>query len=153
MAHVKEAHSAGWGRHLVLSQEVQAGTTVLAQQPYAAALYDDQVMSRCDYCFRACESLMRCSRSKFAHYCSIAHQKTAWRAYYKQECGALVACAPNIPPASVRLAARVLWRRARWVPDYLLHCFLLLFPIMICTTNASCHIWTRIYQAAMPGRG
>eukprot|EP00775_Hariotina_reticulata_P013528 gene13528-biopygen15414 len=59
---------------------------------------------------------MRCSRSRFAHYCCQAHQKAAWRAYYRQECEALVACAPRIPPASVRLAARVLWRRASEFP-------------------------------------
>ena len=32
---------------------------------------------------------------------------------YKEECAALVACAPGVPPPTVRLAARVLWRRRR----------------------------------------
>jgi SET and MYND domain-containing protein len=108
-----EANNAEFGRHLLAARDVQPATAVLTQQPYAAVLYDDQVTLRCDYCFRESNSLMRCARSKFAHYCCQAHQKAAWRAYYRQECGALVACAPRVPPASVRLAARVLWRRAR----------------------------------------
>lgn len=90
----------------------------MEQQPYAAVLYDDQVPLRCDWCFQApqpgvsstTQQLLRCTRSRFAHYCSKEHQKAAWRAYYRHECAALVACAPNVPPATVRLAARVLWR-------------------------------------------
>eukprot|EP00882_Tetradesmus_deserticola_P031990 GHRQ01036185.1.p1 GENE.GHRQ01036185.1~~GHRQ01036185.1.p1 ORF type:complete len:114 (-),score=10.08 GHRQ01036185.1:139-480(-) len=113
MAYVRRATSVEHGRHLVAAQDVQPGTNVLIQQPYAAVLYDDQVAVRCDYRFCAEESLMRCARSKFAHYCCQAHQKAAWRAYYRRECSALVACAPRVPPASIRLASRVLWRRAK----------------------------------------
>ena len=109
------AYSNELGRHLLLARDVPAATTVLEQQPYAAVLYDDQVPQRCDFCFVASDKLMRCSRSKLAHYCSAAHQRAAWKAYYKVECEALVACAPNVPPATVRLAARTLWRRARYV--------------------------------------
>jgi hypothetical protein len=112
----QEAHSARFGRHLVAAEGISAGQAVLEQQPYAAVLYGDQVPLRCDWCFRTAAvscTLLRCTRSKFAHYCSREHQKAAWKAYYRQECAALVACAPHAPPATVRLAARVLWRRDR----------------------------------------
>lgn len=116
IAAFEEAHSAQFGRHLIANKLLSPGTTVLQQQPYASVLYDAHVPLRCDWCFQMPQSgstLMRCTRSKFAHYCCKDHQKAAWKAYYKQECAALVACAPNVPPATVRLAARVLWRRDR----------------------------------------
>jgi SET and MYND domain-containing protein len=109
---IQHAHSKQFQRHLLAARDVSLGERVWSQEPYAAVLYDDQVALRCDYCFAQSEHLMRCSRSRFAHYCCQTHQKAAWKAYYRQECEALVACAPRIPPASVRLAARVLWRRA-----------------------------------------
>lgn len=124
-----EAHSQQLGRHLVAAQHVDTAQVVLQQRPYAAVLYDDQVPLRCDWCFATAAqrpggttttttTLSRCAASKFAHYCSRQHQKAAWRAYYKQECAALLACAPHVPPPTVRLAARVLWRRARCVCVY-----------------------------------
>ena len=46
-------------------------------------------------------------------YSSKAAQKAAWLAGHKQECAALQRVAPRVPPATVRLAARVLWRAER----------------------------------------
>ena len=120
MAVFHETHSEQFGRHLASARDLPAGNVVLEQRPYAAVLYDDQVALRCDWCFQTAQpgtTLSRCSQSKFAHYCSRSHQLAAWRAYYKQECAALVACAPHMPPATVRLAAKVLWRRQRCVPS------------------------------------
>lgn len=113
MGTLQSAHTEEYGRHLLLTRAVSAGTPVLKQQPYAAVLYYDEVPRRCDFCFAASDQLMRCSRSKFAHYCCVKHQRAAWKAYYRKESEALRACAPNVPPATVRLAARVLWRKAR----------------------------------------
>jgi hypothetical protein len=80
---------------------------------------------RCDYCLCTSQGggggrgeggqpLLRCARSKLARYCSREHQAEAWRkGGYQSECKALVAGAPRVPPPTVRLAARVLWRRLR----------------------------------------
>jgi len=51
--------------------------------------------------------------SKVARYCSREAQAAAWKDGYREECTALVGCAPRIPPPTVRLAARALWRRKR----------------------------------------
>ena len=80
----------------------------------------------CDYCLRTSQGgggggrgeggqpLLRCARSKLARYCSREHQAEAWRkGGYQSECKALVAGSPRVPPPTVRLAARVLWRRLR----------------------------------------
>lgn len=44
-------------------------------------------------------------------YGSASAQKRDWKRGHKRECTALIACAPDheVPPASVRLAARILW--------------------------------------------
>ena len=109
------------GRHLVASRAFRPGELILEQQPYAAVLYDEHVPGRCDFCFAACERPLRCGRSNLARYCSREHQKAAWEAGYKQECEALVQCAPRVPPPTVRLAARTLWRRHRCVALCALH--------------------------------
>ena len=96
---------------------LRAGEEVLATQPYAACLNDDQRATRCDHTFASAEdvggALLRCSRSKVARYSSREAQAAAWRAGYREECAALAACAPRVPPPTVRLAARALWRRRR----------------------------------------
>ena len=107
----------GRGRCLVATTRLRAGEEVLATQPYAACLNDDQRATRCDHTFASAEdvggALLRCSRSKVARYSSREAQAAAWRAGYREECAALAACAPRVPPPTVRLAARALWRRRR----------------------------------------
>lgn len=65
---------------------------------------------RCECCFQPCESPLRCSRSKFAHYKDREHQKQGWVAGYQAECAALIAVQPRVPTATIRLAARCLLR-------------------------------------------
>ncbi len=60
--------------------------------------------------FRVVLTLCSCSNVR---YSSKAAQRAAWRSH-KQECAALARVAPRVPPATVRLAARVLWRAERW---------------------------------------
>ena len=110
--------SASRGRHLVATQHLRAGDVVLVAEPYAAVLNDAAQHLRCDHTFATAAdagvgSLLRCARSKVARYASREAQAAAWREGYKEECAALVACAPGVPPPTVRLAARVLWRRRR----------------------------------------
>ena len=104
------------GRHLVASRPYKRGELVLAEPPYRAVLDEQHTASHCDYTFAqatAGQQLLRCSRSKLARYVSRVAQKAAWRDGYKEECEALVRCAPRVPPPTVRLAARCLWRRQR----------------------------------------
>jgi SET and MYND domain-containing protein len=104
------------GRHLVASRPYKRGELVLAQAPYRAVLDEQHTATHCDHTFVPASSgqqLLRCSRSKLARYVSRAAQKAAWRDGYKEECEALVRCAPRVPPPTVRLAARCLWRMQR----------------------------------------
>ncbi|CAD7705179.1 unnamed protein product [Ostreobium quekettii] len=101
------------GRHLVAGPAFLPGAVVLSRAPYQAVLYDDQVPRRCGFCFRAGAGLRRCGRSKFARYDSLDHQRRDWEDGYREECAALRRVAPRVPPATVRLAARVFWKRMR----------------------------------------
>ena len=116
-AGVELAEDAVRGRHLVATRAFRRGELVLSQAPYRAVLDEAHSATHCDSTFEAGDgdgkALLRCSRSKLARYSSRQAQKDAWRDGYKEECAALVRCAPRVPPPTVRLAARCLWRRQR----------------------------------------
>eukprot|EP00798_Chlamydomonas_sp_ICE-L_P020441 gene20441-27230_t len=104
------------GKHVRSELKFSAGQLALTAATYAFVTYDSEVPKRCDYCLACSQSLLRCSRSKWARYCSREHQKLAWQQGYKQECTAVVASMAKhrkLPPPTVRLAARVLWRHQR----------------------------------------
>ena len=107
-----EVRTDSGGRKLVALQRLRAGEIVLVAEPYAAVLDEAARNVRCDHTFATAGeagggSLLRCSISKVARYASREAQAAAWRSGYKEECAALVACAPRVPPPTVRLAARV----------------------------------------------
>ncbi len=54
----------------------------------------------------------RCAGCKFARYASKEAQRAAWKNGHQQECAALQACG-RIPPATIRLAARIYWKEQR----------------------------------------
>uniref|UniRef100_A0A7S0KUA5 SET domain-containing protein n=1 Tax=Micromonas pusilla TaxID=38833 RepID=A0A7S0KUA5_MICPS len=114
---LRVADPADGGRRLFVRAPIKAGDEILSLNPYAAVLNDASRTSRCDHTFAKPSdnggSLLRCARSKVARYVSRDAQVAAWKRGYKEECASLVNCAPRVPPATVRLAARILWRRAR----------------------------------------
>ncbi|GLI61325.1 hypothetical protein VaNZ11_003682 [Volvox africanus] len=103
----------GKGRHLIATRPFAPGEIILKQDPYVSVLSGKQITCFCDFCYSNCQRPLRCSRSKLAHYCCKEHQRLAWTAGYKEECEALVRCSPRVPPPTIRMAARLLWRRAR----------------------------------------
>eukprot|EP01052_Picozoa_sp_SAG31_P012934 SAG31_NODE_766_length_12239_cov_16.248435_4_plen_749_part_00 len=102
----------GHGRCLFATKDFQRGQQLLRNEPYRAVLANEYISTHCDVTFQQSAKLLRCSRSKFARYSSKKAQLAAWRDGYREECAALVACSPHIPPPTIRLAARILWRRA-----------------------------------------
>ena len=112
---LRVAAPAAGGRRLFVRAPIKAGDEILSLNPYAAVLNDAWRTSRCDHTFAKPSdnggSLLRCARSKVARYVSRDAQVAAWKRGYKEECASLVNCAPRVPPATVRLAAR--WRGAR----------------------------------------
>ena len=107
---LRVADPADGGRRLFVRAPIKAGDEILSLNPYAAVLNDASRTSRCDHTFAKPSdnggSLLRCARSKVARYVSRDAQVAAWKRGYKEECASLVNCAPRVPPATVRLAAR-----------------------------------------------
>ena len=118
-ARVEVRRDAVRGRHLVATSAIREGEVVLTAEAFCAVLDDRAIPTRCEHTFAlgsasgGSAALLRCSKSRVARYASRAAQAEAWRAGYREECAALVACAPRVPPPTIRLAARALWRRAR----------------------------------------
>ena len=127
-------------RRAVCAREVAPGSLLLpALLPFEAVLSETSgLLERCSGTFLSFSSdeeageaskprpLMRCSRCKVARYSSAAAQQRDWKkgsggggivGLHWRECAALRAFAEaassgKIPPASIRLAARVFWKRA-----------------------------------------
>lgn len=101
----------------------ERGDELLAVEPAVSVLSTAQASARCHYCFRPSHPLQRCSRCKFAHYCSEACQRRAWSdARHRDECAALQrfqAAAHDAghmttdPGAAVRAVAQLVWQRRK----------------------------------------
>ena len=131
------------GRHLVAHAEIPVGSLLLSDPPVEAVLYDEQLPLRCSWTFSEETSLLRCSRccsfrfglpswklskaqdnylliTQDSYRCRVARYSTreaqlaAWKSGHREECSALRDCSPRLPPATVRLAARVQWRSIRY---------------------------------------
>lgn len=106
------------GRCCMARHALARGTAILSASPVACVLRETARATHCHWCFRdvatsaASTTLPRCSRCKYAYYCSRACQQAHWRAEHAHECAQL-ARLPRYPPPSVLLAARVLRFAAR----------------------------------------
>lgn len=109
----EQHETADRGRHLRASDHVPAGKRVLQEEAVSAVLYDEHVAHRCHMTFSLVQSPLRCGGCKHARYASRENQRLAWSLGHRQECAALQACLPNMPPPTVRLVARLYWRMDR----------------------------------------
>ena len=128
-------------RRAVAARDVAPGSSLFLSPPlllpFEAVLTDQALLERCSGSFSLPEEkeggaaaplLLRCSRCKVARYSSAAAQKRDWKfsnssssssfGLHSRECSALrafaAAAGPKaiVPTASVRLAARIFWKRA-----------------------------------------
>ncbi|XP_069133259.1 SET and MYND domain-containing protein 4-like [Argopecten irradians] len=75
------------GRHLVATQELQAGDTLIVEKPFAAVLLPDHYDSHCHHCFGQLDPLViPCGRCTHIRYCSKECRKTSWTSYHHVEC-------------------------------------------------------------------
>jgi SET and MYND domain-containing protein len=106
------------GRGLVAARDTHAGDVLFRESAYACVVNQDQAKVLCHCCFRTAEeagveALLRCSRCKYARYCTAEHQRAAWAGGdgaagcgHRHECAWLQRVAPRRPSQTVRLAAR-----------------------------------------------
>jgi len=82
-------------------RDLPAGTLILDSPPFAFTLSQQHHRTHCHYCFEPGNALQRCSRCKYAMYCSVDCQRAAWRDHHRVECGS------EYVADSVALACRV----------------------------------------------
>lgn len=103
------------GRHLVATQRIPPGSKVVSENAAAAVLYDSEASRRCHMTFDVAQNPLRCGVCKHARYADKHTQRAAWSAGHREECAALKGCHPHLPPPTVRLVARLLWRQRRYI--------------------------------------
>ncbi|KAL4427604.1 hypothetical protein ABPG75_001693 [Micractinium tetrahymenae] len=111
--HVQGAASAAdeKGRRVLADRPFAAGAVVLSDDPYACAVVSEQLGSVCSCgCAQPLEQPLRCSACKLVCFASRDHQRYGWNAGHREECAALRAAAPRVPPTAVRLALRCVLR-------------------------------------------
>ncbi len=99
------------GRHLAASLQIHPGSHVLCENAAAAVLHDSEVSRRCHLSFELTQTPLRCGGCKHARYANKQNQRSAWSSGHREECAALAACRPHVPPPTVRLIAKLFWRR------------------------------------------
>jgi hypothetical protein len=73
------------------SSSIRSGPTSSAAADTAARDQGPASTGRvCSWCGKASQQLLRCARCKAAWYCGADHQRAAWKAGHKQECGKAV---------------------------------------------------------------
>ena len=114
---VQERQDEQRGRHLVATLRIPPGSKVVSEKAAAAVLYDSEATRRCHTTFDLAQNSLRCGACKHARYANKHNQRAAWSAGHREECAALKGCHPQLPPPTVRLVARVLWRQRRYTGD------------------------------------
>ena len=96
------------GRGIVAARSFSAGEVLLRANPAAVVVQAEDAARRCHHCLQlAASQLKRCSACGHARYCSVAHQREAWKTH-RCECRILQHTKPRVPGTSVRLLARLL---------------------------------------------
>ncbi|XP_077986964.1 histone-lysine N-methyltransferase SMYD3-like [Glandiceps talaboti] len=101
------AEERGRGYRAVV--QIGTGELVLKEKPFAYVLCNTERGERCDFCFHSRTTLLRCSGCKFARYCNVKCQRSAWLDH-KAECASLKITAPKVPTDSTRLVARIIYK-------------------------------------------
>ncbi|XP_059572114.1 histone-lysine N-methyltransferase SMYD3 isoform X1 [Alligator mississippiensis] len=109
---VEKTLSPGRGCGLRARRRLQPGELLYRAQPFAAIAASPQRGRLCERCLRRNEDLLRCSQCKIARYCGKRCQKEDWQDH-KRECKCLKSIEPNIPPDSVRLVGRIVFKLLR----------------------------------------
>lgn len=79
------------GNFLLAQRTFRPGDIILSSEPFAFALLDHCIKTRCSYCCAKSTALLQCSRCRYTLYCDAHCQKKGW-AFHKSECTALSLC-------------------------------------------------------------
>lgn len=94
-----------------MSDDVNKGTIIFTDKPFAFALNSKFRTTRCDTCLK-CGKVLKCSACKYVYYCNRNCQKESWP-IHKVECAHLKRISPKIVPDAARLMARIILKLNR----------------------------------------
>lgn len=77
------------GRHLIARDNLEKGSIIMSENPYAAVLLPPWYSSRCQHCFCKVTILFPCHVCTKVCYCSPKCQEESWNSYHWFECGKL----------------------------------------------------------------
>ncbi|KAI1895859.1 hypothetical protein AGOR_G00111100 [Albula goreensis] len=109
---VERFSSPGKGNGLRAVSSLKAGELLCSAEPFACCVSKKAMKYSCENCFSRKDKLLRCSQCKTARYCDAGCQKRSWPEH-KVECQRLKHLHPAIPPDSVRLVAKIVFRLVR----------------------------------------
>ncbi|XP_066967278.1 histone-lysine N-methyltransferase SMYD3-like isoform X3 [Macrobrachium rosenbergii] len=98
-------------RNPVKKKPVCKGDLILSSEPFAHIINNHHLSEYCDYCFVSQEKklIKPCKGCRVPWYCSEDCARLGWD-IHQYECHRLQRLANNVPPAFVRLLARIMFR-------------------------------------------
>eukprot|EP00079_Xenopus_tropicalis_P016177 XP_004914683.1 PREDICTED: histone-lysine N-methyltransferase SMYD3 isoform X1 [Xenopus tropicalis] len=104
---LEKFQSPGKGNGVRALKDMSHGLTVMIAEPYVYTVC--RIKTACDHCLHRKEKLLRCSQCKVTRYCNSHCQRKAWQGH-KRECKCLRSTLPNVPPNSVRLVGKIIFK-------------------------------------------
>ncbi|XP_074078949.1 histone-lysine N-methyltransferase SMYD3 isoform X2 [Macrotis lagotis] len=111
-AKLEKFRSPSRGNGLRALASLRPGELLYQSEPLAYTVCRGSRGLVCERCLCRKEKLLRCSQCKIARYCGSECQKQAWQDH-KRECKCLKSSEPKIPPDSVRLLGKVVFKLLR----------------------------------------
>ena len=60
------ANRQNYGRHVVATEDVSVGETILAEEPYASVLFPEKSGFNCSHCFKRFKAAIPCTRQEWS---------------------------------------------------------------------------------------
>jgi len=74
------------GRYIVTKQDIQPGTVVLSEKPYASIMLADSQLDHCSHCYKFTLAPIPCPSCCRCLYCSAGCRDLAYKSYHRVEC-------------------------------------------------------------------
>jgi len=74
------------GRHVKAAKTINAGDTLVVEEPFASVLYYSKMGTNCDNCFRKLRNVIPCPGCAGIGFCSVECRDKACASYHKYEC-------------------------------------------------------------------
>jgi len=84
---IRIAYSEGKGRHLIATDDLQPGTTIIVEKAFSSVLLGEFKGSHCHHCLHWTIAPIPCQDCSQVGFCSATCRDEAWKGYHSRECG------------------------------------------------------------------